>query len=314
MSGHGQADMPQDGQLPFDTSSYDRTGADWLDETLAERALLMQGPMGSALMSQPGGQDVPAAYWNLGDPQEVSRLHWLYRAAGADLMLTNTFQANESALARDEIADTVERVNSAAVNCAKRAGAPCVLGSMGSNGIFWLKEDSEEYRRARAAYRRQAYALLASGAHGIMLETFTALRDLEAAIAGTSDVADGMPVLVSFAIGDEGNLLGDGLNIEAACMRAQELGAYSVGINCCSIEAATQAVPRMARATDLPVSVRPNAGYPHRGEDGSLMWHEDPQAFARACEQWCADGARIVGSCCGAGVLTTCTLAGVLDI
>ncbi|WP_270574146.1 homocysteine S-methyltransferase family protein, partial [Candidatus Collinsella stercoripullorum] len=140
-------------------------------------------------------------------------------------------------------------------------------------------------------YRDQARELLAAGVSGIMLETFTSTRALAPALEGALDAADGMPVLVSFAIDDAGDLLGDGLNIEAACMFAQERGACSVGVNCCSVEAATAAVPRMVRAVPLPVSVRPNAGYPERADDGAPVWREQPEAFAAACPRWVADGA-----------------------
>ena len=146
-------------------------------------------------------------------------------------------------------------------------GSRVILSRTGYTG-----EDGFEIYAAPAQIRKYWEALLAAGVDALLLETFTSIRDVEPAIKGACDAADGMPVLVSFAIGDEGNLLGDGLNIEAACMRAQELGAYSVGINCCSIEAATQAVPRMMRATDLPVSVRPNSLLPvsaRRSERGT---------------------------------------------
>ncbi len=305
------AQVPASG-ADIDAEGYDRPGARWLERRISDGVLLVQGPMGSQLMSQVGAHDVPAAFWNVGEPQEVARLHALYRACGADAMLTNTFQASAPALARDGVTAPMRRVNREAVALARRAGAPCTLGSIGMCGIDWLVEDSAEYRAARAAYRDQARELLAAGVSGIMLETFTSTRALAPALEGALDAADGMPVLASFAIDDAGDLLGDGLNIEAACMFAQERGACSVGVNCCSVEAATAAVPRMVRAVPLPVSVRPNAGYPERADDGAPVWREQPEAFAAACPRWVADGARIVGSCCGAGPLTTCALSGVL--
>ena len=310
--------MAHDSEAPceprsFDTSDYDREGSTWLFERMGKIPLVVQGPMGSLLQSQVGAGDIPPAYWNIADPEEVARFHWLYRAAGADIVITNTFQASEPALARDEVAASVARVNRQAVWCAKRAGAPCVLGSVGPCGLTWLVEDSSDYRRAKDVYRTQAYELLAAGVHGILLETFTSIRDLQPALAGALEVADGQPVLVSFSVDDAGNLLGDGLNIEAACMYAAAQGAAAVGVNCCSIPAATAAVPRMVRAVKLPVMVRPHAGFPRSGEDGSLAWSENPQQFAAACAQWCADGATLVGSCCGAGPQTTGALAGFVE-
>ena len=297
----------------FDPARFDRAGTAWLEEHLGKDTLLMQGPMGSGLMGQVGSAQVPPAFWNVADPHEVERIHWMYRTVGADIMLTNTFQASGPALERGEVRAGMERVNRAAVACALHAGAPCTLGSMGPCGISWLADDTPEYRAVIAAYREQAYALLDAGCHGIVLETFTALRELEAALGAVQSVADGMPVLVSYAIDDEGNLLGDGLNIEAACMFAESHGARAVGVNCCSLEAATAAVPRMVRAVSVPVMVRPNAGDPQVDDEGQLHWYELPDDFAATCERWCADGALIVGGCCGTGPRTTCALSGCLE-
>lgn len=294
-----------------DTSLYNRVGAEAFLARMAEGApLVMQGPTGTVLMSQPGGEEIPAAAWNLSEPQTVERVHALYEAAGADALITNSFQASAPALARDSVRQSVSAVNRAAVDCARCVGTGFVLGSMGSCCIEWIAEDSPSYREARAAYREQAHALLAAGADGLLLETFVSLRELQPALAGVADVADGMPFLVSFAVNEDGDLLGDGQNIEAAAIYAAEHGAAAVGVNCCSVAAATAAVPRMAQAVGLPLMVRPNAGNPHRNEDGRLVWDEDPLAFAAAVHGWVAGGACMVGSCCGTTALTTCALAG----
>ena len=96
-------------------------------------------------------------------------------------------------------------------------------------------------------------------------------------------------------------------------MFAESHGARAVGVNCCSLEAATAAVPRMVRAVSAPVMVRPNAGDPQVDDGGQLHWYELPDDFAAACERWCADGALIVGGCCGTGPRTTCALSGCLE-
>lgn len=291
--------------------TYNRTGARDLAERL-RAPFVMQGPLGSLLMSEPGGEGIPAAAWNVSEPQTVTRLHDLYRAAGADVLITNTFQASGPALKRDRISQSVAAVNRAAVDCARAAHGELVLGSMGPCGLEWTLEGTPEYRAARAAYREQAAALLAAGADGLLLETFTSIRDLDPALAGALDAADGMPVLVSFAIDDKGDLAGDHLNIEAAVMHAAKGGAASVGVNCCSIAAATAAVSRMRRATDLPLTVRPSAGLPHRDPDGAVAWDEDVEDIARAGAAWIGGGAAGIGGCCGTTPRTTCALADLL--
>lgn len=305
--------MVQEQRRAFATDTYDRVGAERLLGLLSSGTLLAQGPMGSMLMSEFCAQDIPAAYWNVAEPQEVTRIHRLYMDAGAQVAITNTFQASAPALERDGIESSVKLVCAEAVACAHAAGARNVIGSVGPCGVDWFKEDSAEYRRARSAYREQLHALYAAGCQACMFETFTSIRDLEPAMAAAADVADGMPVFVSFAVDDAGELLGDGLNIEAAVLWAEKHGADGVGVNCCSIDAATACVPRMAHAACGYVMARPHAGIPSAGEDGSVSWDEDPEAFARASVSWARDGARLVGACCGATPASTCAMADALD-
>ncbi len=299
--------------MMYDASYFNHVGGEELMRRLADEVLLVQGPMGSILMQQEGAEEIPPAYWNIAEPQTVSRIHQLYAAAGAQVLVTNTFQASAPCLERDEIFADVREVNRAAVDAARAAEPQLLVGSMGPCGLDWTYPDSAEFRLARETYRDQAYALLASGVDALLLETFTSIRDLEPALVGALDVADGMPVLVSFAINENGDLLGDGLSIEGAVVYAEKHGASAVGVNCCSIGAATAAVPRAVRAARTPVMVRPSAGMPEPGQDGGLRWEEDTDAFAEACATWVAAGARLVGSCCGATPLTTAALAEALE-
>ena len=68
----------------------------------------------------------------------------------------------------------------------------------------------------------------------------------------------------------------------------------------------------MVRAVDLPVMVRPNAGAPTMDQDGCPHWDGDVEGVARASVQWVADGARLVGTCCGFTPIATCAISGAL--
>lgn len=300
------------GGARYSDEHYDRPAAAWLREQLGKTTLVMQGPMGTQFIEQ-GGEGVPSATWNIVEPQEVARLHALYRAVGAQVTLTNTFQASAPALERDGVHQPFERVNRAAVVCARQAAAPCVMGSVGPCGLEYDEVGSAKYRAVRAAYRDQAYCLLDAGVSAIMLETFTTIADMRAALDGVLDVAFGMPVFLSAAIDSACCLTGDGASIEDVCDLAQRAKIQGVGVNCCEVTAATDAVARMKAVTSLPLVVRPHAGLPHRNEDGLLTWDENPDAFVRACAAWCDCGVAIVGSCCGSTARTTCALAAYIE-
>ena len=297
----------------MDTSYYNRFGGEELMRRLSDETLLAQGPMGSVLLSEYDAADIPPAFWNLAEPQTVSRIHRLYVAAGAQVLITNTFQASSHALKRDLITPSMAEVNRGAVDDARQAHPQLLLGSMGPIDIEWFAEDSAEYREIRGIAREQAHALLNAGVDGLLVETVTSIRNLQPMLAGVCDAADGMPILVSFAIDDNGDLMGDGLNIEGAVLYAEKHGASAVGVNCCSLAAAHAAVPRMVAAATTPVTVRPNAGDPVQTQDGPV-WHETPEAFAQACVAWKQAGAAMVGSCCGTTAITTAAMAEALDI
>ena len=291
---------------------YDRIAAEALRERLRSDVLLAQGPMGSLLQSECAAADIPPAFWNVAEPQTVARFHNLYAVAGAEVLITNTFQASGPCLQRDDIHQRVGEVNRAAVDCARVRGVDFILGSIGPCGIETEIESSPDYALARSAYREQASALLAAGASGVLLETFASVAALMPALAGVFDASAGMPVLASFAVDGAGNLLGDGASIETAVALLEEWDIDAVGANCCSIEAATIALSRMAAETAMPLMVRPHGGVPLVAEDGSPVWDEHPERFANACEGWLELGAHLVGSCCGTTALTTCALAGRL--
>ena len=69
----------------MDTSYYNRFGDEELTRRLSSETLLAQGPMGSVLLSEYDAADIPPAFWNLAEPQTVSRIHRLYVAAGAQV-------------------------------------------------------------------------------------------------------------------------------------------------------------------------------------------------------------------------------------
>lgn len=109
----------------MDTSYYNRFGAEELTRRLSSEILLAQGPMGSVLLSEYDAADIPPAFWNLAEPQTVSRIHRLYVAAGAQVLITNTFQASSYALKHDQIAPSVAEVNRGAVDDARQAHHSC---------------------------------------------------------------------------------------------------------------------------------------------------------------------------------------------
>ena len=277
--------------------------------------LIAQGPMGTMLMSQLNAKDVPPSYWNIGEPITVEYLHRMYCYAGAEVMITNSFQANARNLKEDDVFASVSEVCTFAVRNALIQEGTYVLGSIGPVRGFDLtyREDTLEYREARQLYREQAYALLNAGAHGILLETFTSINQIAPALQGVQDVSEGMPILVSFAVDSNGNLVGDGLSIEGAVVWTEKRKVASVGINCCPLDTAMLVVPRLIDTATVPISVRPNAGKPFMNKEGELVWSNIDDELKEAAVVWKSLGVTLIGSCCGTTPVTTSIIAEALQ-
>ena len=148
----------------MDTSYYNRFGGEELMRRLSDETLLAQGPMGSVLLSEYDAADIPPAFWNLAEPQTVSRIHRLYVAAGAQVLITNTFQASSHALKRDLITPSIAEVNRGAVDDARQAHPQLLLGSMGPIDIEWFAEDLPSIAKFEASHASRRCSMRASTA------------------------------------------------------------------------------------------------------------------------------------------------------
>jgi 5-methyltetrahydrofolate--homocysteine methyltransferase len=154
------------------------------------------------------------------------------------------------------------------------------------------------------AFREQARALVAAGADAIIIETQTALEELEIGLAAAREA--GAPVVIgSIAFDrttdgqDAKTMMGVGPEQAAEFLAAH--GADLAALNCgTGVDMAmAAAVVRRYRATcGLPTMAQPNAGQPVL-EDFKVVYRETPDEMAAGLPELLRAGARIVGGCCG---------------
>ena len=274
---------------------------------LERRVLLGDGAMGTQLQQaglEPGGC---GEAWNLDHPERVLAIQRAYVEAGADCLLSNTFGASRVMLERHGEADRVFEINRAGAELARQAlgGRPgFVLGDMGPFG--GLMEPYGEIARARVerAFREQARALVAGGVDAIIIETQTALEELEIAIAAAREA--GAPVVIGSLAFDR--MLDQdevrtmmGVSPEEAAEFLARQGADIAGTNCGSgvdMRMAADVARRYRSACGLPVMAQPNAGQPVL-ENMKVLYKETPDQMAAGLPELLRAGARIVGGCCG---------------
>ena len=273
------------------------TGRDWL---------LADGAMGTNLFALGLAGGVCGEQWNTAAPAKVESVHRDMVAAGADVLLTNTFGANRYRLALHGLGERAVEINEAGAEIARgvadAAGRPVVVaGSMGPTGD--ILEPLGERTRAEAvdAFAEQAEGLRRGGADVAWIETMYAENELEAAILAAREA--GLPFLATMTFDTAGRTM---MGIRprdvpgfAVCRAHPPLG---IGANCGVGPA--QLLDSIlglhaAAGRDAVIVAKSNCGLPGMGDDLQVRYDGTPRIMAEyACLARDA-GARIIGGCCG---------------
>jgi methionine synthase I (cobalamin-dependent) len=256
---------------------------------------------------------------NLSAPGAVERVHREYVKAGAEMVQTNTFGANRLRLAPCGLTGRVDAINRAGVEIARRAAGRgvFVVGSVGplGKGVAEAKEGSREAEdgsgetpesgqpgitaaEAREAFREQVASLVSAGVDGILLETFSRLREIGEALAAAREVGGATPVIAQFTVSADGKLR-DGLDAAQALASLERWDPCAAGCNCSEGPASMESsLALLLSAGRRPVIAQPSAGLPsQRGEQMQYPWL--PKDFG-AWAAWAFEaGVHAVGGCCG---------------
>ncbi len=283
-------------------------------ENLFGRGLLIfDGAIGTELYNRGFFINRPFEELNLSAPAEVEKVHLSYLQAGADVLTTNTFAASRPQLANFDIEARQQDILFSAIKSAhdavnaylktsegqRRAHRPAIglsVGPMGDLveplGRVGLDEAEEEFKRIaeiaqRAGINFELY----------ILETFSNLDELGAAVRGIRSADKATPILVS-------------VHTKASQKRfletfAKRFGSNSdiqaMGLNCSEgpsdlFKVAQHLLPLISR----PLIVQPNAGLP-RAVNGRYFYMTSPDYMAKFAKRFVELGASGVGGCCGTG-------------
>lgn len=264
--------------------------------------LILDGAMGSMLISAglKGGE--ASESWLLHRPEEITRIHGEYKAAGAEVLTTATFGANSIKLEKAGLAADMENINSIAVRLAKAvANEACyVAGNIGPTGELLSPAGLLKVDQAKDCFAAQASVLADSGADLFLIQTFYDLQELLAAVDGIRSVSD-LPIFatMSFQEKKSGFVTIMGNRVQQSMEQLLAHGVNAVGANCSiSSSAMVRLAEEMRSAVSAPVIAQPNAGVP-RLENGVAMYDEAPDDFGENIEKIRAVGVDIVGGCCG---------------
>lgn len=264
-------------------------------ETMKERILIGDGAMGTLLYTN--GVDRCFEELNLTHPEQVLHIHQAYIEAGADVIQTNTYGANYIKLARYGLEDSVERINKAAVDIAKKAAGKntFILGTIGgihgSKTLIGTKEEIEK------SFKQQLQCLLTEGVDGILLETYYDFEELKTVLNIARQATD-IPIITNVSMHEAG-VLQNGLALADALQQLEALDADVVGVNCglgpYHMLKALEEVPLPKKAL---LAVYPNASFPSY-TDGKLTYENEPDYFGKLALNFRKEGVGLLGGCCG---------------
>ena len=260
---------------------------------------VLDGAMGTMLYSKGFFLNVCYDELSVKQPKLVQEVHEAYVRAGAELLETNTFGANPVKLRTFGLADDTEQINRTAAELARKAsaGRASVVGAIGPLGVRLEPFGALSREEAFAHFQRQVQGLVAGGVDGFILETFSDVDEIHQALRAVQSVSD-LPVIAQMTIGDDG-LTHYGTAPETFAKQLAEWGAAVIGVNCSVGPAGVlEAVEKLVKATDRPISAVPNAGLPKDVGDRKI-YLASPEYMASYARRMIEAGARIVGGCCG---------------
>jgi 5-methyltetrahydrofolate--homocysteine methyltransferase len=308
-------------------------------QALQQRILIIDGAMGTMIQRYKLGEadyrgerfaDWPSDLKGNNDllcltrPDIIRAIHLEYLEAGADIIETNTFNAQAVSMADYNMSHLAYEINLAAAACARdaigifmerhperKAGpGPYVAGAIGPmNKTLSLSPDVNNpgfraisFDEVAEAYYEQVKGLVDGGVDLLLIETIFDTLNAKAAIFAIKkyfrDTGKAeLPLMISGTITDASGRTLSGQTLEAFYTSVEHARPLSIGLNCAlGAEQMRPHIEELSQIAACYTSAYPNAGLPNAmGE-----YDEQPHQTAHFIEEWAKEGyVNIVGGCCG---------------
>ncbi|MBP2057864.1 homocysteine S-methyltransferase [Lactobacillus colini] len=285
----------------------------------AKKGLVLDGAMSDELERQ--GVDTNNKLWTgialIDDLDKVYQAHMDYFQAGAQLVITDTYQANSQAFveagyslqeAKKFIADGVKIAKQARDDYENRTGQHnYVAATIGSYGAYLA--DGSEYRGDYELSRDEYLAfhlprlktVLSQDPDILAIETQPKLSETIVLLDWVKKNAKNIPVYVSFTLKNS-KQISDGTSLKEAIKKINEYQqVFAVGINCVNPDLVDEALIEMNKYTDKSLVVYPNSGTVYDPKVKQWKKVEKQYEFSQLAARWYQLGARLIGGCCTTG-------------
>lgn len=272
-----------------------------LMEEIRKRIVFFDGGTGSLLQAnglKPG--ELPET-WNILHPEIVTKLHYDYLEAGADIVKTNTFGANGLKF-NDASEYGLDEIVTAAMENAKKAVSKAgdkgyIALDIGPTGKLLKPLGDLGFEEAYRLFSDVVAVGAREGADLVLIETMSDSYEVKAAVLAAKENCN-LPVFATMIFDSKGKLLTGG-TVESTVALLEGLGVDALGINCGLGPVQMKGIlADIMKAASIPVIVNPNAGLP-RSEGGRTVYDIDADEFAGTMREIVEMGACVVGGCCG---------------
>jgi 5-methyltetrahydrofolate--homocysteine methyltransferase len=274
---------------------------DFLNQ-LRQKTLIFDGAMGTMLMEAGQASARSPILLNAEQPGLVIDIHKRYYAAGADVVIANTFGGNPLKLDADGLEQQMEMLNRQGVLLACQAcpDGKFVAGDMGPCGKMLTPLGDISPEAMENNFFLQARVLIDSGVDLIAIETMYSLEEALLAVNGVRRAGD-ILLLASMTFTQTKNgfftMMGESVNQCTASL--EKAGADMIGANCTLNSRDMVGLTEGLRAsTRKPILIQPNAGKPVTRK-GVTYYEQSPSEFAADAVKIKAAGADMIGGCCG---------------
>ena len=305
-----------------------------IQELVRERILVLDGALGTMIqkynlseedfrgarfVEKPGQMKGNNDLLCLTAPHVIQDIHRKYLEVGADIIETNTFNAQRISMADYHVEECCSEINLAAAKLARELADEYtrknpdkprfVAGSVGpTNKTCSMSPDvnnpafrSITFDELTEAYQEQMEALLEGGVDAILIETIFDSLNAKAAVFAACEAMKKMerevPLMLSITVSDTGGRTLSGQTLDAFLASVQHAPIFSIGLNCSF--GAKQLKPflqQLAARAPYYISAYPNAGLPNSlGE-----YDQTPEDMAKEVKEYIEEGlVNIIGGCCG---------------
>ena len=288
-------------------------------EFLTNHTVVLDGAMSTPLerLGADTNNDLWTAKALIDNEELVYEVHKMYFEAGADLIITDTYQANVQAFekvgysekeARNLIKKAVKIAQKARDDYENRTGKHnYIAGTIGPYGAY-LANGSEyrgDYELSTKEYQQfhlpRIEELVTTGVDILAIETQPKLDEVLAILELLKEKYPQQKVYVSYTLSDD-DTISDGTPLPRAIHALEDYSqVIAVGINCVKLELVEPALKNMKEITDKHLIVYPNSSAVYDPKSKTWSQPKTSATFEELIPNWYEAGARIIGGCCTTG-------------